>query len=132
MTITDLNRLNLINHNIEKAFETQNEVKFLFDSKYYSLALNRVYYSMFYIISALALKNEFFTSNHSQLIGWFNKNFVKENRVDRNIGKAIHKAFEQRTKSDYNVLHKFNEEDAIEGLNNLKEVLQVVSKLINT
>ena len=28
MTITDLNRLDLINHNIEKAFETQNEVKF--------------------------------------------------------------------------------------------------------
>ena len=132
MTITDLNRLDLINHNIEKAFETQNEVKFLIDNEYYSLALNRVYYSMFYIISALALKNEFSTLNHSQLIGWFNKNFVKENKVDRSIGKAIYKAFEQRTKSDYNVLQKFNKEDAIEGLNNLNEVLQVVNKLINT
>ena len=53
MTITDLNKLDLVNHNIEKAFETQNEAKFLIDNEYYSLALNRVYYSMFYIISAL-------------------------------------------------------------------------------
>ena len=132
MTMTDLNRLDLINHNIAKAFETQKEVKFLIDNEYYSLALNRIYYSMFYIISALGLKNEFSTSNHSQLIGWFNKNFVKENIVERRIGKAIYKAFEQRTKGDYNILQKFNQEDAIEGFNNLNEVLQVVNKLINT
>jgi len=132
MTITKENRLDLINHNVGKAYETQNEVKFLIDNEYYSLALNRVYYSMFYIISALALKNEFSTANHSQLIGWFNKNFVKKNKVDRSIGKAVYKAFEQRTKSDYNVLQKFNKEDATEGMNNLNEVLQVVNKLINT
>lgn len=132
MTITDLNRSDLVDHNIKKAFETQNEVNFLIANEYYSLALNRIYYSMFYIISALALKNEFSTSNHSQLIGWFNKNFVKENKVERSIGKAIYKAFEERTKSDYNVLHKFNKEDAIEGLHNLDEVLQVIKKLINT
>ncbi|MCK4654162.1 MAG: HEPN domain-containing protein [Candidatus Cloacimonetes bacterium] len=131
MKISEKNRLDLINNNIEKAFETQKEVKFLIRNSYYSLSLNRVYYSMFYIISALALKNDFSTANHSQLIGWFNKNFVKEKKVDRSIGKMVYKAFEQRTKSDYNVLHKFNHEDAIEGLNNLNDVLQVVNKLIN-
>ncbi len=130
MKLTESNRLDLTNLNIEKAYETQKEVKFLIENKYYALALNRVYYSMFYIISALAIKNEFSTSNHYQLIGWFNKNFVKEGRINRRIGKMVYKAYEQRAKSDYNVLQKYNQEDAMEGLNNLNEVLQAVIKLI--
>ncbi len=130
MTLTESNRLDLTNLNIEKAYETQKEVKFLIENKYYALALNRVYYSMFYIISALAIKNKFSTSNHYQLIGWFNKNFVKEGRINRRIGKLVYKAYEQRAKSDYNVLQKYNQEDAMEGLNNLNEVLQAVIKLI--
>ena len=130
MTLTESNRLDLTNLNIEKAYETQKEVKFLIENKYYALALNRVYYSMFYIISALAIKNEFSTSNHYQSIGWFNTNFVKEGRINRRIGKLVYKAYEQRAKSDYNVLQKYNQEDAMEGLNNLNEVLQAVIKLI--
>lgn len=130
MKLTESNRLDLKNFNIEKAYETQKEVKFLTENKYYALALNRVYYSMFYIISALAIKNEFSTSNHYQLIGWFNKNFVKEGRINRRIGKLVYKAYEQRAKSNYNVLQKYNQEDAMEGLNKLNEVLQAVIKLI--
>ena len=86
---------------------------------------------MFYIISALALKNNFSTSNHSQLIGWFNKNYVKEKIVERKIGRMIYRAFKQRMKSDYNLLHKFSIEDAEIGLSDLKEVIQSVNELIN-
>jgi uncharacterized protein (UPF0332 family) len=32
-------------------------------------ALNRIYYSVFYIVMALAYKNDFITSKHSQLVG---------------------------------------------------------------
>ena len=37
-------------------------------------AQNRIYYSIFYIVTALAYTDNFITSKHSQLIGWFNKN----------------------------------------------------------
>lgn len=130
MTLTENNRKDLIIHNTNKAISTQKEVEFLIKNKYYALALNRIYYGMFYIISAIAIKDGFSTSNHSQIIGWFNKNYVKENKVDRTIGRMIYRAFEQRMKSDYNILHKFTNEDAIIGSNDLKEVIKSVSELI--
>lgn len=132
MTLTEINRKDLIIHNTKKAISTQKEVEFLINNKYYSLAINRIYYGMFYIISAIAIKNGFSTSNHSQIIGWFNKNYVKEKRVDRKIGRMIYRAFEQRMKSDYNILHKFTIEDAIIGLSDLKEVIQSVSELMKS
>ena len=132
MTLTEINRKDLIIHNTEKAISTQKEVEFLIKNKYYSLALNRIYYGMFYIISAVAIKNGFSTSNHSQIIGWFNKNYVKEKKIDRKIGRVIYRAFEQRMKSDYNILHKFTLEDAIIGLSNLKEVIQSISELMKS
>jgi len=132
MTLTEINRKDLIIHNTKKAISTQKEVEFLIKNKYYSLALNRIYYGMFYIISAIAIKNGFSTSNHSQIIGWFNKNYVKEKKIDRKIGRMIYRAFEQRMKSDYNILHKFTPEDAIIGLSDLKEVIQSVSELMKS
>ena len=132
MTLTEINRNELIIHNTEKAISTQKEVEFLIKNKYYSLALNRIYYGMFYIISAIAIKNEFSTSNHSQIIGWFNKNYVKEKKVNRKIGRMIYRAFEQRMKSDYNILHKFTPEDAIIGLSDLKEVIQSINELMKS
>ena len=130
MTLSEKNRQDLIGHNVDKAFNTQKEVKFLIKNEYYSLALNRIYYGIFYIISALAIKNEFSTSNHSQLLGWFNKNYVKEKKVDRKIGKMIYTAYEQRRKSDYNVLQKFTVEDATVGFNNMIEVIDAVNRLL--
>ena len=46
-----------------------------------AVALNRIYYGIFYIVSALAIKNRFSTANHSQLIGWFNTNYVKTSKT---------------------------------------------------
>ncbi|MCD4818907.1 MAG: HEPN domain-containing protein [Candidatus Cloacimonetes bacterium] len=131
MTLNETNRQDLITHNINKAFKTIEEVSFLIENHYYSLALNRIYYGMFYIISALALENGFSTSNHSKLIGWFNKYYVKEKKVERKIGKMIYIAFEQRMKSDYNVLYNFTLEDAKIGFDNLIEVIHSINKLID-
>jgi hypothetical protein len=59
-------------------------------------ALNRIYYGIFYILSALANKHHFSTSKHTQLIAWFNKNFVRTGKIDREIGKFVHLAFDRR------------------------------------
>jgi uncharacterized protein (UPF0332 family) len=64
-------------------------------------AENRIYYSIFYLVSALALKNDFSTSKHGQLLGWFNKNYVKTGIVPSSVGKIYADAFANRQESDY-------------------------------
>ncbi len=74
-------------------------------------AVNRIYYGMFYSLLALALQNEFETSKHQQLIGWFNKEFIKPQKVEINFAKIIQKAFERRMRSDYEAFVEFEKEN---------------------
>ena len=67
----------LIKHRMDRANETLSEAKMAIENESYLLAANRVYYSAFYAVSALAIKNDFATSKHNQLLGWFNQNFIK-------------------------------------------------------
>ena len=97
----------LIDFRIQQANETIKEVKFQIENNYLHIAVNRIYYGMFYSLLALSLKYNYKSSKHQQLLGWFNKEFVKTGKIDRNIGKIIHKAFEERTDSDYGVFVEY-------------------------
>ena len=130
MTLNNDSREILINHNIQKAYQAIKDAEMLLNSRSFTGTLNRIYYGIFYIISALGIKYKYTTSKHSQLIGWFNKNFVRNNKVERKIGKIIYNAFEQRMESDYNPIAKFCYEEVVEAMENMKEVIFVIEKLI--
>jgi len=66
----------LILQRIQQAKETLTEIEVLIQNKLYKIAVTRIYYGMFYMLLALALKNDFKTSKHQQLLGWFNRDFI--------------------------------------------------------
>jgi uncharacterized protein (UPF0332 family) len=120
----------LINYRITQAFDTVKEVEFLIENNYLVIAVNRIYYGMFYMLLALALLKGFKTSKHSQLLGWFNKEFVKSGKVDRKIGRIVHKAFEDRTDGDYGLFVQFEKKDIKNKLKDMKQFLFEIDKLI--
>ena len=73
MTLSEENRRQLVKHYVEKAKTTVENVSFLIKNKKFFMAANRIYYGIYYMLSALAVKHQFSTSKHTQLIGWFNK-----------------------------------------------------------
>ena len=75
------------------------------------LAVNRIYYGMFYALTALALKHAYKTSKHSQLIGWFNKEFIFSKQVDLKYGKILKQAYQNRTKGDYEAFVLFSSDE---------------------
>lgn len=77
----------LVKYRIERAEGTLEEIELAIENDKLHLAANRIYYSVFYVVSALALKNEFKTSKHSQLLSWFNREIVKTGLIDKNFGK---------------------------------------------
>jgi uncharacterized protein (UPF0332 family) len=130
MNLSVEKKLSLIAYNIEKAETAINDTHFLIENKKSYLAYNRIYYACFYIITALALKNDFSTSKHKQLIGWFNKNYVKENIVDKKYGKILNKAFDQRTESDYGTVLNPSVEEVLSLLEEVKEFVHVIKHLL--
>ncbi len=73
-------------------------------------AVNRIYYGMFYSILALALKFNFETSKHQQLIGWFNKEFIRTGFIEKDFGRILRDAYENRTSGDYDSFVVFDME----------------------
>lgn len=97
----------LIKYRIEQAFEAHQLALFLISNDKLALAANRVYYGMYYALTALALKHQFETSKHQQLLGWFNKEFIASQKVNNLLGKIIRNAYQNRTKGDYDAFVTF-------------------------
>lgn len=69
MTLNKNEKKNLIDYRLEQADETIQDVKLLVNNERYRSAIIKIYYGMFYALSALAIANNFQTSKHGQLIG---------------------------------------------------------------
>ncbi len=107
MESTQDNQNELVEYRIEQAKRTLSEIEILIEKNLLALVINRIYYGMFYMLLALALKKGFKTSKHNQLIGWFNREFVKTGTIKQKFGKIINKGFEDRTDGDYGIFVQF-------------------------
>jgi len=85
---------------------------------------------MFYSLLALSLKHNFESSKHAQIIEWFNKNFVHEGKVDERFGKIINKAYNRRTKSDYDAFAEIDKETVYEMFSEMKEFILEIKRLL--
>ncbi|MHB1686352.1 MAG: HEPN domain-containing protein [Ignavibacteriaceae bacterium] len=130
MTLTGEEREEIIKRRIEQSLETIDEAELLIGNKSLAAALNRIYYAVFYIISALGVKHKFSTSKHKQLLGWFNKNFVSTGIVKKEYGKFIHNLFNKRMEGDYEVFVEFLKEDVLKLSNQAKEFIEEVKRII--
>jgi uncharacterized protein len=126
----DEDRKALIKHRISKANDAIRDVEFLIKSKKPLLAINRIYYGIFYILSALSLKHDYQTSKHQQLIGWFNKEFVASGKLDPKYGKIIHNAYKNRSTGDYDDFAEFDEEEVKDSFEEMKEFIAAVRAML--
>ncbi len=129
--IDEKDRQSLVDYRLRQATDTIELAHFLVMSEKYVIAVNRIYYGMYYALTALALKNGFETSKHGQLIGWFNREFIATKKLDPQFGKILRNAFQNRTKGDYDAFVEFtkNEVDLMliemtDFINEIKKIMQ--------
>jgi len=130
MTIDSENRNNLIQFRIQEAEETIKDVKLLIENNRLRSAVNRIYYGMFYSLLALGLSNRFETSKHAQLIGWFNKNFIHGELIEPKYGKIINKAFNRRTRGDYDIFVDFEKDIVIEMFEEMQDFISRIKQYL--
>lgn len=126
----DKERNALIEHRIKKAIDTIDEVDFLIRNNKLHLAVSRIYYGIFYVISAVALKFNFTTSKYQQLIGWFNKEFIASGKIDRRYGKIIHNAYKNRSSGDYDDFVEFDIENVQNSYEEMRDFIEKVRGIL--
>lgn len=130
MSLEEQERLALIAYRLEQADETAMDVELLIANDRLRSAINRIYYGIFYALLALGAANHFETSKHSKLIGWFNQHFIHGNLMDAKYGKIVNKAFNRRTKGDYDAYIEFDKEAIEEMFEEMKDFIQTVKKML--
>lgn len=130
MNLSESEKEELIQHRLQEAIDTIEDVKLLIDNDRLRASVNRIYYGMFYSLLALGIAYDFETSKHQQLIGWFNKNFIHEGLIDSKFGRMINKASNRRTKGDYESYVEFEKEIVVEMFDEMKEFIAEINTFL--
>lgn len=97
----------------------------------YKTSLNRSYYAIFHAMRAMNILKGFDSSKHSGVIAFFNKEYLKENILDRNLSIVIkHSAF-SREKSDYDDFYIASKQEAEKQLEEAERFLDAVEIAMN-
>ena len=129
--INDDDKRALIEYRLNQANEVISEVEQLIAADLLKVAVNRIYYGMFYCLNSLALKYDFQSSKHLQLIGWFNKTFIKTGLIENKFGKILRDAFKNRIDGDYAPFIEYSKSDIIDMQKDMKVFIERIESFIN-
>lgn len=98
----------------------------------YKTSLNRSYYAIFHAMRAANILKGFDSSKHSGVIAFFNKEYLKENILDRNLAVIIKNSSFLREKSDYDDFYVAAKKDVERQLEGAVTFLHAVEGMIDS
>ena len=98
-----------INYRVQKSKEVFDDAILLANNQRWNSCINRLYYSSYYLISALLYLHEIKAETHNGTKTQFNLNFVKSGKIDLKQGKLYSNLFLWRQESDYSDSTDFDE-----------------------
>ncbi len=97
----------------------------------YKTSLNRSYYAIFHAMRAMNILKGFDSSKHSGVIAFFNKEYLKENILDRNLSIVIKNSAFLREKLDYDDFYIASKQEAEKQLEEAERFLDAVEIAMN-
>ncbi len=125
-----VNKEEYIVYRLQRADESYYEAILLAKEKHWDTFANRLYYSCFYAVIALLLKNDINTSTHLGAINQFALYFIKAGKIDREYGQLYSKLFDYRQKGDYGDMFNFTEEIVTPLMKKVPEFILEIKKHI--
>lgn len=124
------NQDDYIKYRFKRAEESFDDAKILIENKKWNASINRLYYSCFYAVIALLLKNGIETHTHDGARIKFSNEFIKTGKIDKTYGKLFSKLFDYRQKGDYGDLFDFNEDIVVPLVDQVEDFLTGIKKFI--
>jgi uncharacterized protein len=119
-----------INYRVSKSNELFEDVKLLASNQRWNSCVNRLYYSCFYLVSALLYKNDFNSDTHNGTKTQFNLHFIKTGKLETKYGKLYSNLFIWRQESDYSDFVDFDGETVIPLIEQVSELNFLLSEMI--
>lgn len=120
----------LIKYRLERAWDTLDDAHILAEKNKWNSAINRLYYSAYYSVIALLLKNDLKPTTHNGAKSNFNQYFIKENIIPKEFGKIYSQLFTWRQKGDYDDLFDFNKEKVESYFEPVKQLIEIIESVL--
>ncbi len=92
-------------------------------------SINRLYYALYYAVSAVLLRKEFTFSKHSGVRAAFHREIIKTGLMDTEWGRLYDQLFEDRHEGDYVALTDFDKLYVKEKLMQCRQFLLILKKV---
>ena len=119
-----------INYRIEKSKEIFEDALLLAENERWNSCVNRLYYSSFYLASALLYEKNIKAETHNGVKTQLFMNYVKTGKIDKKFGKLFSHLFDWRQETDYADFIDFERATVEPLLTEVKELNKILEKLI--
>lgn len=122
MSLSDEERRTMVEHELNKAHKTMEQVYVLANNEFWDGAANRLYYAAFHAVCALLIYDGISVHTHHGVNSMLYMQYVKTGKLSAGLAKLFSSLQTMREKSDYNCSFNASKEiiePLIEPTNNL-------------
>lgn len=122
----------LIEFRLSRADESLNMARLALENSFFNSAVSELYYTCFYLITALFAQQDIHTSTHKAVKSLFNLHFVKEGKVEERWGALLKEVFNKRQQGDYGDYILMEASDARRLLQEVQQFRNIILQQLQT
>lgn len=130
MTLGAEEKSALIRYRVQKAYTTLTEARDNANLGHWTLAANRLYYSVYHVSTALLLDRNIEAHTHAGIIRLIGMKFVNEGILTKEEGRLLSRLFEMRQMGDYDDFIEWTEEEVCPLFDRVLCLIQKMESLI--
>ncbi|MBC8181133.1 HEPN domain-containing protein [candidate division KSB1 bacterium] len=111
---------------IENAEESLSVAQLNLDNDFYSAAINRAYYAIFYAANAMLATKKLVRSKHSGVLSAFRQHFIKTGLLAPELSEIYGQVMDDRHEGDYEIITATSKDDAEIDVQQARQFVDVV------
>ena len=131
MSLSNEDRAIVVRKELERAYETFEEIEVMRQAGKWNGAANRIYYAVFHAVNALFISDGLQTVRHKESHALFSQHYVKTGKLPSDFGRFYNNLQTLREKSDYNCFYDVSEQDVIDGMEKARLFIEAIKTYID-
>lgn len=132
MTLGSEEKRAIIQYRMEKAYKSLTEARDNGEMNHWTLAANRLYYAVYYALTALLTVRGIVTHTHAGLIRVVGLEFVRNGVLTKDDGRLLSRLFDMRQSGDYDDFFEWTEEDVRPYFEKTEQLIHKIEGLIRS
>lgn len=129
MSLNEEEKKILISIRLTKSDDAMKDVELLLNNNRWGLLANRLYYSAYYVVSALLIAYGYTAKTHNGINQIFNRFFGQTKIIDLSLTRHYSRLLNLRITGDYSDNYEIQKEDVLPVVEPTKELIKIVSIL---